>query len=216
MEAKPECIWHRPETTRAPTLLEVFLTTTLQLATPRLILRPWQDRDRAPFAAMNADPAVMTFFAAPITPEESNAAIDRYLLQLDRDGFTMLAAEHRETGDFAGVIGMQTMRDLVPNLPQPVVEIGWRLPLAYHGQGLATEGARAIIDHAFTELHLAEVVAITAEGNAASRRVMEKLGMTHRPELAFDHPRVPAGHPHQRHALYALANPSAPSRSHAA
>jgi RimJ/RimL family protein N-acetyltransferase len=194
----------------------IIMPPTFQLATTRLILRPWQDRDRAPFATMNADPAVMTYFAASMTPEESNAAIDRYLFQLDRDGFTMFAAEHRETGDLAGVIGMQTMRDIVPHLPQPAVEIGWRLALEHQNKGLATEGAQTIIDHAFTELHLHEVVAITAEGNAASRRVMEKLGMTHRPELAFDHPRVPAGHPHQRHALYALANPSAPSRSHAA
>jgi RimJ/RimL family protein N-acetyltransferase len=182
------------------------LKTTLQLATPRLILRPWQDRDRAPFAAMNADPAVMTYFAAPMTPEESNAAIDRYILQLDRDGFTMLAAEHRETGDFAGVIGMQTMRDVVPNLTQPAIEVGWRLALEHHGKGLATEGAQAVIDHAFTELHLPEIVAVTAKSNAASRRVMEKLNMTHRPDLDFDHPRIPAGHPHQRHAVYSLSS----------
>jgi RimJ/RimL family protein N-acetyltransferase len=178
-----------------------------QLATPRLLLRRWQDRDREPFAAINADPIVMTYFAAPMTPEESNAAIDRYLLQLDRDGFTMLAAEHRETGAFAGVIGMQTMRDVVPHLPQPAVEIGWRLALEYHGKGLATEGAQAIIDHAFTQLHLREIVAITAAGNAASRRVMQKLNMTHRPDLDFDHTRIPAGHPHQRHVLYQLQNP---------
>jgi RimJ/RimL family protein N-acetyltransferase len=182
------------------------LPTTLQLATAHLILRPWQDRDRAPFAAMNADPAVMTYFAAPMTPEESNAAIDRYLLQLDRDGFTMLAAEHRETGAFAGVIGMQTMRDIVPNLPQPAIEIGWRLALEHQGKGLATEGAQALIDHAFSELHLPEIVAVTAAGNAASRRVMEKLNMTHWPHLDFDHPRIPTGHPHQRHVLYQLHN----------
>jgi ribosomal-protein-alanine N-acetyltransferase len=37
---------------------------------------------------------------------------------------------------------------------------------------------------------------------------MEKLGMTHRPDLDFDHPRMPPGHPHQRHTLYQLKNPS--------
>jgi ribosomal-protein-alanine N-acetyltransferase len=36
---------------------------------------------------------------------------------------------------------------------------------------------------------------------------MEKLGMTHRPELDFDHPRVSSGHPYQRHTLYSLRNP---------
>ena len=182
------------------------LTTTFQLATARLLLRPWQDRDRAPFAACNADPVVMTYFAAPMTSAETDEAMARYNMQLDRDGFTMFAAEHRETGDLAGVIGMQTMRTIVPNLPQPAVEIGWRLAGAYQGQGLATEGARAIVDFAFQQLRLPEVVAITAVGNTASRHVMEKLNMTHRPELDFDHPLIPAGHPHQRHVLYALAN----------
>jgi RimJ/RimL family protein N-acetyltransferase len=182
--------------------------TDLQLETPRLILRPWRDSDRAPFAAMNADPLVMTYFASTMTPDESDEAITRYQAALARDGFGFFAAELRSTGVFAGIIGAQTMRDAIPNLPQPAVEIGWRLPRALHGQGLATEGARATVDFCFNTLNLPEVVAITALGNQPSRHVMEKLDMTHRPDLDFDHPRIPAGHPHQRHTLYQLKNPS--------
>ena len=86
------------------------------------------------------------------------------------------------------------------------------------GKGFATEGARTIVDFAFNQLALNEVVAITALPNRASRHVMEKLGMTHRPELDFDHPRVPADHQYQRHTLYNLRNPRSkeapcPSRS---
>jgi RimJ/RimL family protein N-acetyltransferase len=184
------------------------LTQALQLETPRLILRRWEEDDRAPFAAMNADPIVMQFFAAPFTTEQSNETIDRYLGAFDREGFSFFAAILRDTGGFAGTIGLQTMRDVVPNLPQPAVEIGWRLTQASQGQGLATEGALAVIDLAFHQLGLVEVVAITAIPNQPSRRVMEKLGMTHRPELDFDHPRVPAGHPYERHTLYSLRNRS--------
>jgi RimJ/RimL family protein N-acetyltransferase len=180
------------------------LLTSLQLETERLILRPWREADRAPFRAMNADPAVMTFFASTMTDAESDASLDRFQAAYERDGFGFLVAELRSTGAFAGVIGAQTMRDAVPNLPQPAVEIGWRLPRAVHGQGLATEGARATVDFCFHQLNLPEVVAVTALGNRASRRVMEKLNMTHRPDLDFNHPRVPAGHPHQRHTLYQL------------
>ena len=180
----------------------------VQLETPRLILRPWRGADRAPFAEMNADPAVMTFFPAPMTREESDAALARFQAAYDRDGFGFLVAELRATGTFAGIIGAQTMRDAVPNLPQPAVEIGWRLPRAFHGQGLATEGARATVNFCFHQLNLTEVVAITALGNQPSRRVMDKLGMTHRPDLDFDHPRVPLGHPHLRHTLYQLRNPA--------
>jgi RimJ/RimL family protein N-acetyltransferase len=184
------------------------LTQSLQLETPRLTLRRWQEGDREPFAAMNADPIVMQYFAAPYTRQESDEAVNRYIAAFERDGFSFFAAILRETGDFVGLIGLQTMRDVVPNLPQPAVEIGWRLTRASQGQGLATEGARAIVDYAFNQLGLAEVVAITAVPNQPSRRVMEKLGMTHRPELNFNHPRVPTGHPYEFHTLYSLRNPN--------
>jgi len=160
-----------------------------------------------PFAAMNADPVVMHYFASPFTTEQSDRSIDRYLAAFDREGFSFFAATLRDTGAFIGTIGLQTMRDVVPNLPQPAVEIGWRLTQASQGKGLATEGARTIVDFAFNQLGLAEVVAITALPNRASRHVMEKLGMTHRPELDFNHPRIPAGHQYERHTLYSLHNP---------
>jgi RimJ/RimL family protein N-acetyltransferase len=177
------------------------LTQPLQLETQRLTLRRWQEADRAPFAQMNADPIVMHYFGAVMTRTESDEAIDRYLAAFDREGFSFFAAHLRDTRDFIGTIGMQTMRDAVPNLSQPAVEIGWRLTQAAQGHGLATEGARTIVDFAFNKLGLNEVVAITALPNSASRHVMEKLGMTHRPELDFDHPRrppVPAPHSLQR------------------
>jgi RimJ/RimL family protein N-acetyltransferase len=182
------------------------LIQPLQLETPRLTLRRWQEADRAPFADMNADPVVMHYFATPMTREQSDEAIDRYLAAFDRAGFSFFAATQRDTSALIGTIGLQTMRDVVPNLPQPAVEIGWRLARSAQGKGFATEGARAIVDFAFNQLGLNEVVAITALPNRASRHVMEKLGMTHRPELDFDHPRVPEGHQYQRHTLYSLRN----------
>lgn len=183
-----------------------MLTQVLQLETSRLTLRRWQEDDRVAFAEMNADPVVMHYFEAPFTREQSDEAIDRYLAAFDRDGFSFFAATVRDTGEFAGTIGLQIMRFAVPNLPQPAVEIGWRLTQAAQGKGFATEGARTIVDFAFNQLGLDEVVAITALPNRASRHVMEKLGMTHRPELDFDHPRVPEGHQYQRHTLYSLRN----------
>jgi len=89
------------------------LTTTLQLATPRLLLRPFEDRDRAPFGAMNANPVVMRYFPNLMTRKESDEAdeaIDRYNLQLARDGFTMFALEDRTTAELVGILGAQTMR----------------------------------------------------------------------------------------------------------
>jgi len=179
------------------------MTATLQLATPRLLLRPFEDRDRAPFAAMNADPAVMHFFASPYAPEESDNHITRYQLQLARDGFSFLVATHKQTGDFLGIIGMQTMYIEVPNLPQPAVELGWRLAAHAHGQGYATEGARAFVDLA-RQLHLPRVVAITTPDNLASQSVMRKLNMLPRPELTFEHPLIAPDSPRRQHVLYSL------------
>lgn len=58
------------------------------------------------------------------------------------------------------------------------VEIGWRIPTAHRGQGYATEGARAVLQHAFKTLRLPQVVADIYPQNVASRSVAEKLGMT--------------------------------------
>ncbi len=65
---------------------------------------------------------------------------------------------------------------------------------------------RAAIDDGFGRLGLEEIVAFTVPANRASRRVMEKLGMTHDPAEDFDfaHPQLPPGHPLRRHVLYRL------------
>jgi Acetyltransferase (GNAT) domain len=90
------------------------------------------------------------------------------------------------------------------------VEIGWRLAADTWGRGLATEGALAIVRYAFDVLALTELVSFTTVENTPSRRVMEKLGMTHDPADDFDHPGVPEGHPLRRHVLYRLRANSAP------
>lgn len=174
------------------------------ITTERLILRPWKDEDFAPFAEMNADPRVREFFPSVLTREESDAAIHYFQDAYAKDGFGFLAAELTPTGKFIGLIGIQTLNFAVPSVAQPAVEIGWRLARAHWGKGLATEGARGVLRYAFETLKLPEVIAITVPNNVRSRRVMEKIGMTHHPELDFDHPRLPEGHPMRRHVLYAI------------
>ncbi len=170
------------------------------LETSRLVLRPWEDRDREPFRRMNADPRVMEYFAAPLLPAESDAMIQRIQSHMDRHGFGFFAAALRDTGELIGMVGMSH----VPFEAHftPCVEIGWRIAAAYWNRGFATEGARECLRYAREVLALAEVVAFTVPGNLRSRRVMEKLGMTRNPEDDFEHPRLPEGHPLRRHVLY--------------
>jgi RimJ/RimL family protein N-acetyltransferase len=172
----------------------------------RLLLRPWQPQDFAAYAALNADPRVRQFFATVLSREESDVELATFQQRFANEGFGMLAAELAGTKQFVGILGLQTMPYAIAGLPQPAVEIGWRLAPQFWGQGLATEGARAVIDYAFRQLHLPSVVAVTTVTNRPSRRVMEKLGMQYRPELDFEHPRVPEGHALRPHVLYQLDN----------
>ena len=169
-----------------------------ELKTDRLILRRWRDGDRDAFAAMNADPLVMQFFPSALTRDQSDAMILRIEKHFESHGFGLFAAEIRSTGEFAGFIGLA-----IPGFEAfftPCVEIGWRLGVAYWNQGLATEGARAVLAFAFTQAGLKEIVSFTTRGNLPSRRVMEKLGMLHAGD--FDHPSLPEGHPLRPHVLY--------------
>lgn len=168
------------------------------IETSRLVLRHWKPEDRAPFAAMNSDPEVMRYFASVLTREQSEMFLDRIVDHEREHGFTFWAAELRETGEFAGMIGLA--RISWQEFFTPAVEIGWRVPKKLWNRGLATEGASAVLAHGFEKLGLDRIVAFTYEGNRPSERVMEKLGMERLG--GFNHPRLGVDHPLSRHVVY--------------
>jgi len=174
-----------------------------RLTTPRLLLRAWRRSDRVPFAAMNADPEVMRHFPSPLSRAASDGFADAIELHFARHGFGLWAVEVPGLTPFAGFVGLA-----VPGFAAaftPCVEIGWRLARDQQGRGYATEAALAALRFGFETLDLAEIVSFTVPANAASRRVMEKIGMHHDVEADFEHPRLPAGHPLRRHVLYRIA-----------
>jgi len=173
------------------------------LTTERLILRRWRPSDRQPFQALNADPRVMEFMPGALTPELTDKVIVRIERHFLAHGFGLFAVELAAEKTFIGFIGLSTPQFAAPFMP--AVEIGWRLAFDYWDRGLATEGARAAVRYAFTELDLASLVSFTVPENLRSRRVMEKLGMVHDPGDDFDHPGLPAGHALRHHVLYRLA-----------
>ena len=89
----------------------------------------------------------------------------------------------------------------------PCVEIGWRLSVEHWGYGYTTEGAKAVLALGFGHLGLLEIVALTIPANYRSRRVMERIGMSHNPADDFDHPDVPE--PMKRHVLYRIGRQTA-------
>jgi len=153
----------------------------------------------------------MRHFPAPLDRAQSDAGADRAQALIAEQGWGLWAVEvadapvhvHEASGgeSFAGFIGLA-----VPQFDAhftPAVEVGWRLARPFWGHGYATEGARAALAFAFDELRLDGVVSFTTVANDRSRRVMERLSMTHDPGEDFDHPRLP-GSPIQRHVLYRL------------
>lgn len=170
------------------------------LETERLVLRRWRLDDLEPFAALNADPMVMEYFAGPLDREASDAFVKRIEEHFERRGFGLWAIEVRATGEFAGLTGLAVPGFQAPFTP--AVEIGWRLAHRYWGRGYAPEAAAAALDFGFGELGLREIVSFTVPANRRSRRVMEKLGMHRSREDDFEHPLLPEGHPFRRHVLY--------------
>jgi RimJ/RimL family protein N-acetyltransferase len=177
-----------------------------EIRTKRLCLRRWRSEDHAPFAALNADPRVMEHLPAPLSREESDARALRIEAHFDQHGFGLWAVEISGVVPFAGFIGLSIPQFDAPFTP--CVEIGWRLAAEFWGQGYATEGARAAATFGFETLQLEEILSYTVPVNARSRRVMEKLGMTHQSSDDFDHPLLPAGHRLSRHVLHRLKRPA--------
>jgi RimJ/RimL family protein N-acetyltransferase len=175
-------------------------TPANELRTQRLILRRWRLDDLAPFAALNADPRVMEHFPAPYTFDETERMVARIEEHFRECGFGLWAVEIVDAAPFAGFIGLAVPRFAAHFTP--CVEIGWRLAAEHWGQGYATEGAQAALQFGFKTLGLDEIVSFTAVENVRSRRVMEKIGMTHDAASDFDHPALPEGHRLRRHMLY--------------
>jgi RimJ/RimL family protein N-acetyltransferase len=178
--------------------------TTRVVRTERLLLRAWRESDQQPFAAMNADPIVMEHFPSMPTRAESDAGIARIEAHFARHGFGLWAVEAPGVADFVGFIGLSVPAFDAPFMP--AVEIGWRLARDYWGRGFATEGARAALQFGFVDAGLSEIVSFTVPANVRSRRVMDRLGMTHDPADDFDHPKIEAGHPLRRHVLYRISS----------
>jgi RimJ/RimL family protein N-acetyltransferase len=95
----------------------------------------------------------------------------RYIMQEgDAEmGFLITSLEH---GNVLGGIGLR-----IDNEHQ-AAEVGYWIGKPYWGNGYATEALQAIIEYGFTQLNLNRIFADYQTDNLASRRVMEKCGMT--------------------------------------
>jgi ribosomal-protein-alanine N-acetyltransferase len=182
--------------------LDTVATPLIEPSTSRLVLRQWEERDRAPFAELNADPLVMKHFPAVLAQDQSDTLMKRCAENLQCDGYGLWAVEVRASGHFIGFVGLAA--PAWEARFTPCTEIGWRLARSSWGQGYATEAANAVLATAFGPLRLDEVVSFTTTDNLRSRQVMQRVGMMRDASEDFDHPRIPDG-PLRRHVLYRLS-----------
>jgi RimJ/RimL family protein N-acetyltransferase len=175
---------------------------TPEVRTDRLVLRGWRPEDRAPFAALNRDPAVMEHLPGLLDREASDAMADRFAAEWTDRGYGLWAVEVPGVAPFVGFVGLHHAAFAAPFTP--AVEVGWRLARPAWGHGYATEAARAALAHGFDTVRLDEIVSFTTPANTRSRAVMERIGLTRDPADDFEHPLLPVGNRLRPHVLYRL------------
>ena len=130
------------------------------------------------FAALMAQPRVGETMAGTRTREESEAWLRKDIAHWEVHDFGAWHAFERSTDQLVGRIGSRAM--LVEG--QMEVELAWVVHPDHWGQGYAVELAAPARDLAYSR-GLNSVVALTQPFNTASRRVMEKLGMTYERDI---------------------------------
>ena len=145
----------------------------LPLTTERLRLRPPTIDDLDAWHEIARDAEVFWFGEATATIEESREKLERKIAHQERHGFSLWIVELLETGEVAGIAGLQLLEE------GPEIEVGYRFRRRHWGNGYGTEAARAAIGFGFDEAGLERIVAVTLASNTASRNVLEKCGLTH-------------------------------------
>ena len=151
------------------------------LQTARLILRPFAESDLDALAALMANSDFMRFSLGVFSREQTAGFLEKVRVRDRAKLPSQFAVVSRGDGRLIGYCGF--FLQIVEGVEK--LEIGYRIDPSRWGQGIATEAARAVRDHAFNELHLARVISLIHPKNVASRRVAEKNGMTPEKETLF-------------------------------
>jgi ribosomal-protein-alanine N-acetyltransferase len=146
----------------------------LRLITERLLLRPAERKDAEDLHAVFSDPSTFDYIGADPARsiEETIDRIEHKARLQAEQGFSLWSVVERTRGRVIGDCGLRMLDG------GPEVELGYRLGREFRGRGYATEAARACLAAGFEQLGLDRIVAVAWPDHTASRRVMEKAGMT--------------------------------------
>ena len=140
--------------------------------TDRLILRPLDNGDVDAIFAMRSDPEVMRFIREPQNRDESTNWVELVSSRWKTEQIGFCGILEKLSGKFVGWCGIWKLKETGD------LEIGYAVAKEFWGKGYATEAALKFLDYAFERLQPEKVVAVARPENVASRRVMEKLGMS--------------------------------------
>jgi RimJ/RimL family protein N-acetyltransferase len=185
--------------TPSPSVLQLLSMSSLPdyfLETPRLGFRRWTTQDLPLALAIWGDPEVTRFVGGPFSPEQVQAKLDREIANMASHNVQYWPMFLLSTGEHAGCAGLRP-----PRAGREGFEMGFYLRPAYWGMGLAAEAGRGVVQFAFATLGVKTLYAAHHPANAASGRVLEKLGFRY----SHDELYPPTG---LMHRSYVLAAPS--------
>lgn len=151
----------------------MFNRNQFRLETKRLILRPMLEADFDGLYRIFSDSVVMASFGGDLFSREQMAGwLKRNLDHQNEFGYGLFSVILKETDELIGDCGLEQMEDMGG------AELGYDFRSDVWNQGYATEAALAVRSYAFETLKLPRLISLIRVGNAASRRVAEKVGMT--------------------------------------
>jgi len=149
------------------------------LETARLRLRTWELDDWQALRRLAVDPRVMRYISNGQAWDDGRirAFVEKQIRQQRDLEMCLWKATQKESEEVVGMCGLQPLEATAD------IEIGWWLAPELWGRGIATEAARAALAYGFDTLRLKRIVAVAMPENAASIRIMEKLGMRYQDGL---------------------------------
>jgi RimJ/RimL family protein N-acetyltransferase len=150
------------------------LATLPEIETPRLVLRRFVFDDAPQIVGLLTQPSFLKNIGDRGVRNVEDA--HRYLREgpmamYEQYGFGLWHVSRRSDGEFVGMCGL-LKRDILPD-----ADIGYAYLPEHWGQGYAFEAARAALDLGVSRFGLKRLIGVVSDHNAASIRVLEKLGM---------------------------------------
>ena len=150
-----------------------------EIDTARLHLRQFTPGDLDELYPIFSEPEVVKYMKTgnPVSREETECALLSIIKHWAKHGFGRWAVIHKETQRLIGYGGLRNLYGMP--------ELVYLLDRPFWGVGLATELATACLQWGFEKRPFERVVAITRPENTASRRVMDKVGMSYEKDMSY-------------------------------